>query len=81
MLFTCRRYRKSRTYRALMSHLSRTYHALKFAGVFVGIIYIVYNTGELMIFYLKDDAKIRKYFDICKKNLHICRFFVSLHLN
>ena len=30
-----------------MTHLSRTYHALNFARVFVGIIYIVYNTREL----------------------------------
>ena len=66
MLFTCRRYRKSRTYRVLIAYLSRTYHALNFADVFVGIIYIVYNTEEMMVFYLKDDAKIQKIFEICK---------------
>ena len=39
--------RKPRTYRVLISHLSRTYHALNFARVFVCIIYVVYNTREL----------------------------------
>lgn len=45
---TLKEYRLSRTYRALTTHLSRTYHALNFACNFVGIIYIVYNTGVLL---------------------------------
>ena len=40
--------RKPRTYRVLMTHLSRTYHALNFAFNYIGIIYKVYNTGKMM---------------------------------
>ena len=40
--------RKTRTYLALITYLSRTYHALNFACYFVGIIYYVYNTGEII---------------------------------
>ena len=40
--------RKPRTYRVLMAHLSRTYHALNFAFNYIGIIYIVYNTREIV---------------------------------
>ena len=40
--------RKPRTYRVLMTHLSRTYHALNFAFNYIGIIYIVYNTREIV---------------------------------
>ena len=45
---TLKGHRKPRTYRVLTTHLSRTYHALNFARYFIGIIYIVYNTGEMI---------------------------------
>ena len=69
--------RKSRTYHALISHLSRTYHALNFACIFVGIIYVVYNTEEL-VFLREKDKKIRKSRAHLRMSKKSCTFAADL---
>ena len=62
--------RKPRTYRVLMTHLSRTYHALNFACYFVGIIYIVYNTREIIKNQeMKEESTKKASHNVCSRKL------------